>query len=131
MLELNKFIKSRQKELVKFTDKYKDIILDINPQPINIYIQSNGGDLHAVLPVVDLISSLKNVIPIHTYVEGIAASAASLLSSVGHKRFITKNSFLLIHELRTQVQGTFSNFRDESHNCNLIMEKIKEIYLQN
>ena len=114
MKELNKFIKSREKEWDNFKFQNNHILLKGIPKPIKIFISSNGGDLHAILPIIDLINSLKGKIQINTYVEGVAASAASLLASVGHKRFITRNSFLLIHELRTQAKGTYSNFKDEN-----------------
>jgi len=60
----------------------------------------------------------------------MAASAASLISMMGHKRFITKNSFMLIHELRTGVQGTYSDIMDEKENCDKLMDVIKKIYLE-
>ena len=60
----------------------------------------------------------------------MAASAASLISMVGHKRFITKNSFMLIHELRSGIEGTYSDIMDEKENCDKLMNVIKRIYLE-
>jgi len=34
----------------------------------------------------------------------MAVSAASLISMACHKRFMTENSFMLIHEIRTGVE---------------------------
>ncbi len=47
----------------------------------------------------------------------------------GHKRFITKNSFMLIHELRTGVESTYSNIVDEKENCDKLMKVIKDFYM--
>ena len=129
IMGLLKFIKKAEKRWDTFLSDYKDII-DIEsakPKPLKIYINSNGGELFAAIPLIDAIS--KSKIPIHTYIEGIAASAASLIAMAGHRRFITTNSFMLIHELRTGVEGTFSNVMDEHENCIKLMNVIKKLYI--
>jgi ATP-dependent Clp protease, protease subunit len=129
VMGLLKFIKRAEKRWDAFLSDYKDI-LDINtakPKALKIYINSNGGELFAAIPLIDAIANSK--IPIHTYIEGMAASAASLIAMAGHKRFITKNSFMLIHELRTGVEGTFSNVMDEHENCIKLMNVIKKLYV--
>lgn len=131
MMELSMYLKNIHKKWTTFLHHHNDVLDTAQPKPIKIYIQSNGGDLHAVLPVIDYIHSLRGIIPVYTYVEGLAASAASLIAVCGEKRTMTRNSFLLIHELRTQMSGTYSNFRDESSNCNKLMSHIKRIYISN
>lgn len=124
---LLKFIKNAEKRWQMFLLETSDIVEKAEPKPLKIYINSNGGDVFAAIPIIDAITNCS--IPIHTYIEGMAASAASLISMVGHKRFITKNSFMLIHELRTGVQGTYSDIMDEKENCDKLMAVIKKIYL--
>jgi ATP-dependent Clp protease protease subunit len=129
VMGLLKFIKKAEKRWDEFLSDYKDI-LDITtakPKPLKIYINSNGGELFAAIPLIDAIANSK--IPIYTYIEGLAASAASLIAMAGHKRFITKNSFMLIHELRTGVEGTFTNIMDEHENCIKLMGVIKKLYV--
>ena len=128
--QLIQFLRSREKEWRLVLSQMSDLVASAEMQPIKIYINSPGGDLHAMLPVIDYLVSMRGRIPIHTYVEGMAASAASLLASVGHERFCSRNSFLLIHELRTQMRGTYSNCQDEQLNCDKLMEHIKQIYLK-
>lgn len=125
---LLKFIKNAEKRWNVFLLGTYDLIEKVEPKPLKIFINSNGGDFFAAIPIIDAIRNSK--IPIHTYVEGIAASASSLISIVGHKRFITKNSFMLIHELRGGIQGTYSNITDEKENCDKIMSLIKNIYIE-
>jgi len=129
MLILTKKIKYYSERWVNFMNDNKHIIENGKPKPINIYLQSNGGDLYAVLPVIDYIKSSK--ININTHVNGIASSAASLIAVSGNHRTMTRNSFMLIHELRTQIKGTYSNLIDESVNCDVLMKQIKQIYLNN
>jgi len=123
---LLKFIKKAEKRWKSFLLETEDFLSDAKPKPLKIFINSNGGDIFAAIPIVDAISNSK--IPIETYVEGIAASAASLISLVGHKRYITKNSFMLVHELRSGVEGTYSEIINEKQNCDKLMKVIKDIY---
>ena len=96
--------------------------------PIELYINSEGGEVFSALSAVDRIIS--NNVPVHSYVEGMAASAATLLSVVAKKRYIRKNSFMLIHQINGGIWGNFSEVRDEVQNLELLMTSIKNIYLK-
>lgn len=97
--------------------------------PIDMFINSEGGEVFSAFSAVDRIKSSK--VPVHTYVEGFCASAATLLSVCAHKRYIRKNGFMLIHQVRSGMWGTFAEFEDEMENLELIMKYIKQIYLTN
>lgn len=127
VIGLIKFIKNAEKRWNSFIKDNSDLIESAQPKPLKIYINSNGGDVFAAIPLIDAMSNC--TIPIHTYIEGIAASSASLISMAGHKRFITKNSFMLIHELRSGVEGTYSNIADEKENCDKLMRVITDFYM--
>ena len=102
--------------------------LKISKVPIELHIHSGGGDLFAGLAAVDVIQSLKS--PIHTFVEGSAASAATLMSLAGDKRFMFKNSFMLIHQISSlMVHGTHEQFKDEFENQQKLMDKIRQLYI--
>lgn len=93
---------------------------------IHLRINSYGGEIFAGLATVDVIRSLKT--KVYTYVEGSAASAATLISICGKKRFIGKNSFMLIHQLSSVCAGTFERLEDEQSNNRRIMGLIKALY---
>lgn len=128
MLKLNKYLKSYQKKYDLFIEESKNLIANCEPKPITIYINSDGGYLHSALPIVDIIT--KSKIPIVTIIEGMAASAATLISCSGHKRYITKNSFMLIHELRAGCWGKYSEIEDEYESCKKVMKRVKNLYLE-
>jgi ATP-dependent protease ClpP protease subunit len=68
--------------------------------------------------------------PVWTFVDGYAGSSASLLSVSGQRRFMTKRSFLLIHELRTGMQGgTYSDLISVSHHTTSLMRQIRDVYV--
>jgi len=98
---------------------------DFDPT-IHLRINSYGGEIFAGLATVDVIRSLKT--KVYTYVEGAAASAATLISISGKKRFIGKNGFMLIHQLSSVCAGTFERLEDEQENNRRIMGLIKSLY---
>ena len=96
--------------------------------PIELYIASEGGEVYSGFTAVDRILSSK--IPVDSYVEGIAASAATLLSVVGRRRYIRKNANMLIHQVSSAMWGNYAQFQDEMKNLDLVMSMIKKIYLK-
>ena len=103
-----------------------------NPQlqpHIPLHIQSHGGALMPSFYVCDYITNSE--IPIHTYVDGYCASAASLMSVCGTKRYMTKHSAMLIHQLTSSATGKFNELKTEVGNLKLFMDNVKDIYLEN
>lgn len=94
---------------------------------LELLINSEGGEVFSAFSAIDRIKA--STVPVHTYVEGIAASAATLLSVVGHKRYIRKNSFMLIHQVSSGIWGNFQQIQDGAKNLDLLMKYIKNIYL--
>ena len=100
--------------------------LDIDPPTLKVLINSGGGSITAGISSMDTI--LRTKVPVHTYVDGFAASAATFLSVVGNYRFMSRNSYMLIHQLSSNFWGTYANFEDEKQNLDLMMKTIKDVY---
>jgi ATP-dependent Clp endopeptidase proteolytic subunit ClpP len=103
-------------------------ILGIEHPPIRLYINSGGGSITAGIAAMDTISRCK--VPVYTYVDGFCASAATFLSVVGVKRYMSKNSYMLIHQLSSQLWGKYSEIEDEKKNLDLMMETIRNVYTE-
>ena len=125
VLNLNKNIQEINMVIKKEFVKYDDFI-DYKTIPIYIHINSFGGEMFAALSAVDAI--LKSDCPVYTIVEGAAASAATFISMVGKKRYITKHSFMLIHQLSTGMWGKFEELKVEMENNEMFMTVIKNMY---
>ena len=97
-------------------------------KPIHLHIQSPGGSLIPTFNVIDTINRLPS--PVYTYIDGFAASAATLISVAGKKRYMGKHSLILLHELRSASEGTYSNMKDEISNLDIYMDFVKEIYME-
>ena len=113
--------------VTKDADKLKYAYVRIEPKPIVLYLTTYGGLVHAALAIVDTIQSLK--VPVHTVVSGYVASAGTLLSLAGAKRYMTPNSFMMVHEIRSGFWGKYSDARVEYENVSKIMEHIIQYYL--
>jgi ATP-dependent Clp endopeptidase proteolytic subunit ClpP len=107
--------------------KAKMINVVIEPKPIILHITTHGGLIHAAFSVVDTIRSLR--VPVHTVVSGYVASAGTLISLAGKRRFITPNSFMMIHEIRSGFWGRYSDVRVEHENLTKLMEHITRYYI--
>ena len=122
-LELNHVLHDLDQKIRIFSTTFDDY----TPH-IKLHINSFGGSLFAGMAVVDTIRNLKS--EVHTYIDGAAASAATIISVVGAKRHIGKNSMMLIHQLSTGTYGKFSELEDDMENNKRLMQSIKSIYKQ-
>lgn len=107
----------------------KSILGNFTPNPIYLHITTNGGDLLSGFFAYDKIKASR--VPIRTVIEGSVASAGSLMSIAGSRRYMTPNSHLLIHQLRTGIIGTYEELVDEKTNCNQFMSKLVALYHAN
>ena len=75
-----------------------DYLLRVNPNTdINLNIASYGGDVYAMLGLVDYIRSLP--VKVNTHCVGTCMSAASVLLASGTgERTMTKHSTVMVHE---------------------------------
>tara|TARA_B100000959_G_scaffold76549_2_gene81325 strand:- start:13064 stop:13660 length:597 start_codon:yes stop_codon:yes gene_type:complete len=103
-------------------------VLEIDPPPIRLFINSGGGSITAGIASMDTISRCN--VPVYTFVDGFCASAATFLSVVGKKRFMSKNSYMLIHQLSSQLWGKYSEIEDEKKNLDLMMKTIRTVYTE-
>lgn len=99
----------------------------IDTPPIHLHIQSYGGSLLHTFYIMDVIKMLKT--PVYTYIDGFAASAATLMSVCGKRRFMTESSVMLVHQLSSGASGKFEEIKNEYSNLVEFMEIIKKTYL--
>lgn len=116
------------KELREVEVKIKTLTASMNTpiQPIYLHLTTDGGLIYAALSIIDCIESLS--IPVYTVIDGFVASAGTLISLAGEKRFMGKNAYMLIHELRGGIWGKMSEIDDEYSNLKKMMTHIIKIY---
>ena len=122
ILQLNKAITNLETNLINRSNSLK--LRD--PGNIFLHINSFGGSVFAGLSALDYVKT--SAIPVHTIIEGCAASAATFFSVVGHHRQIRKNSCMLIHQLSASMWGKYEEMVDAMENNTMLMRIIKDIY---
>ena len=99
---------------------------------IHLHINSYGGCVFSAFCIIDEMRKIQNEgIEIYTYCEGKVASAGTMISIHGNKRFMSKNALMLIHELSSCFWGKFSEMEDDWENSKMLMDKIKKMYKEN
>ena len=100
--------------------------LQVDPGRIFLHINSFGGSVFAGMSSVDYI--LNSKVPVTTVIDGCAASAATIMSVVGHHRVMHKHAVMLIHQISSAMWGKFEEMKDDMKNSELLMETIIRIY---
>ena len=98
----------------------------LDTMPIYLHISSYGGCIFSALNVIDYITSTRY--PVYTIVEGPVASAGTMISVVGEKRYIRPNAHMLIHQLSSEFWGKMNEIEDEIMNLKQLKAKVKQIY---
>lgn len=74
-------------------------------KPIKLYINSEGGNSYDMWGLIDRMLSCKT--PVHTYCTGYARSAAFKIFLAGSRRFISRHSNLMYHQIAAGTEGKY------------------------
>lgn len=95
--------------------------------PIWLHIQSFGGELFTGFNIADQLQTIQT--PIYSVIEGVCASAATLISMSCTRRYMMPSSYMLIHQLSSwMMNATHEEFKDELHLQDMLMERLYRFY---
>ncbi|MEM4360402.1 MAG: ATP-dependent Clp protease proteolytic subunit [Candidatus Bilamarchaeaceae archaeon] len=100
-----------------------------NKKPINIYMQSYGGDPYAMLYLVDTI--LSTPCQFRFFGGGIIASAATWIMAVCDERYLYGSTRLLFHNGTTVHAGTQTDAEIKLEEESRLQRFLEKIYAQN
>lgn len=109
-----------ENRFIKELDTYK------NKETINIYINSTGGSVFAACGIYNKLRRSKS--KINCYVDGIAASAATIILMAADVVYMPANALLMIHDPTTVLYGNYS--KEELESNTQALEKIKEAIVE-
>lgn len=101
----------------------------VNDKELHVHINSGGGSAFAGVAIYNLLKR-RNGKTI-TYVDCLAASAASLIALAGDEMIMPAGSMLMIHKPWSYVVGNSDELRKEADNLDKICESFSEIYKEN
>jgi ATP-dependent protease ClpP protease subunit len=110
------------------TDKGIKAILDNlgNKEEIDVVINSNGGDVFQGIAIGNLLKA--NSAKINIIINGVAASAASIIAMAGDTIQIYPNAQLMIHRASTWAEGNVDVFRQTADQLESIDKSVKASY---
>ena len=107
--------------------KHKAELVGYEPE-IRVYIMSDGGDVYSGFALKNTIENAR--VNVTTIAQGSCCSAATFMFLGGKKRLITKNGYLLIHQISTEFWGEYKDLKNEMKICNKIMKDLKKMYME-
>lgn len=101
--------------------KYHDV------QHINIYINSNGGDVMEAYGMTSLLQ--RHQAKVTCYVDGFAFSAAALFLAVADHVVMAKQATVLLHNMLSSCYGNANDFRKMADDLDKLMEANRQLFL--
>lgn len=110
----------------EFPTKFKAQLDEVKDKPLEIHINSGGGDVFAGVTMANLIASHK---PKTTaIVDGIAASIASQIFFSADECRIPSNAYLMIHRPFSFVDGNADDLRKAAEILDTLQEGLETTY---
>lgn len=94
--------------------------------PIDVHIHSDGGSFFDGVAMHSQLKQRKG--DVHVIVDGLAASAASLVAMAGKTITMAKHSWMMIHEANGIMRGRASDFRAAAERLEATNREIMSIY---
>lgn len=104
----------------------RDSLAEIGDEDVEIHINTNGGSVFAGIATYNTIKAHKGNVKI--CVDGIAASAGSIITMAGDTVEMGVGAQLMIHEPWTIALGSASEFRKVAEDLDKISTSITDIY---
>lgn len=110
----------------QYPEAIRDFLKEQEGKNLNIYINSGGGSVFAGIAIYNMLkrhSGYKTV-----YVDGMAASIASVIALAGDRVIIPSNAFLMIHKPYAACIGNAEECRKMAADLDAIETGILNIY---
>lgn len=101
-------------------------IRGIKSKALNVHLNSPGGDAFDGIAIFNALTQHPAAVTV--YVDGLAASAASIVAMAGERRMMCPGSALMIHEPYVRAEGNSSTLERASDFLNKLGDNIASIY---
>ncbi|WP_374140913.1 head maturation protease, ClpP-related [Leptotrichia hongkongensis] len=105
-----------------------EYLADLDVENINVYINSNGGVVDTAIAINNALRRHKAKVTVN--IDGIAASAATLITCAGDTVRMPKNALFMIHNPSTIAMGDSEEMRKKADVLEKYKNSITETYLQ-
>ncbi len=115
----------------EYDETARDIIESLNKYTgsrITLHINSEGGDVFEAQGMYTYLKNHKS--EVHVYIDGLCASAASIIALAGDKVFMPENALLMIHNPSGSCYGESEDMRKLADILDKIRDSIAILYEQ-
>lgn len=93
---------------------------------LNVYINSGGGDVFAGQAIYSMLKRYSATV--NVYVDGLAASIASIIAMAGDNVKMPKNAMLMVHNPWSFGMGNANDFRKLADDLDKVRESMISVY---
>ena len=105
----------------------QDELNGADTKPLNVYINSYGGEVFEGFAIYNTLKRYKGMKTV--YIDGIAASIASVIAMAGDKVIMNKASMMMIHNAIGGCYGNADDMKKVVQALEQINEVIRDVYL--
>lgn len=102
------------------------VLNDGNDEDVEVDVASNGGDVFAASEIYTMLKAYQGAVTVN--IQGLAASAASVISMAGDKVNISPTAQIMIHKAWSQPAGNADDLEHEASILNGIDQSIASAY---
>lgn len=103
------------------------LLKEIGNDDIDIHINSGGGDVFAGVAICNMLRSASGKKTV--YIDGLAASIASVIAMAGDEIIIPSNAFMMIHKAWTFAMGNANDMRSLANTLDKLDSGIIATYM--
>ena len=110
----------------QYPEAIRDFLKEQEGKNLNIYINSGGGSVFAGIAIYNMLQRHKGFKTV--YVDGMAASIASVIALAGDRVIVPSNAFLMIHKPWAACTGNADDCRKMAADLDTIETGIINVY---
>lgn len=112
----------------KYPSEIRDFIKSADGKAINVHINSNGGSVFAGIAIYNMLKNYEGKVTV--YIDGVAASIASVIAMAGDRIIMRTGSALMIHSPMLCLCGGYNaaEMREMAAQLDEIQKCIMQVY---
>lgn len=107
---------------------FVDQLREVETDQINLHINSPGGEIFDAQAIYNALKQHKATVT--TYIDALAASAASFIAMAGDQVIAARNATIMIHDGIGLAYGNAADMRDTADVLDLLSNQIADMYYQ-
>lgn len=113
----------------QYPEAVRDFLKEVDSKDLKIYINSGGGSVFAGMAIYNMLKRHKGKKTV--YVDGLAASIASIIAFAGDEIIIPSNAFLMIHKPWSWTAGNSEELRKLADDLDVLETGLINVYQEN